>query len=442
MEPHNIKNARLKMQMTQQELGDAMGVTASQISKWESGKISMSKRYSIQLKDLFSSMILSPDEQANYLELSGKIPNWVEEPSMDPEQFQWSSDELSENERMLERREFVEKHRDDPPSEEEAPEVIENLMHPSIAEDGFEISGTRSDEEGEFITVRNEEGQQLNMQKSRFIQWRSEGVNPFDKWKAVEFSQRVKGRWEKGDPSKVQFKSPRTKKSGFSGFSNFMDVKPPTPETTKKEMDVFVDWIMKSAMEGSKPMKFDDFFHQKHKKAGGSDAGWGKLQEALKKIPEKQKESIMQEAFEAQNQEMHKVITEAFGTEEAAPLLKMISDKIEEGVADYQFAAKSEVARLEAMIQKEAKDKVMEYRKEIGVLQAALKEKDNTIQLLRETIELHKQTADLLKEQIQNHKAMAAAGIPEAIIGGDIVQRAASKTAAQSILDKDKKEDK
>ena len=68
------------------------------------------------------------------------------------------------------------------------------------------------------------------------------------------------------------------------------------------------------------------------------------------------------------------------------------------------------------MIQKEAKDKVMEYRKEIGVLEAAIKAKDDTIKLLQETIELHKETADLLRQQIKHHKDLAIAGIPEAIM--------------------------
>ena len=103
MEPHKIKSARLHLAMTQQELGDAMGVTASQISKWESGKINMSRRYSILFKDLFSSMILSPDEKTVLLEEEGRIPTWIDDPDLDPKHFQYSSHELNEAERMLER---------------------------------------------------------------------------------------------------------------------------------------------------------------------------------------------------------------------------------------------------------------------------------------------------------------------------------------------------
>ena len=85
------------------------------------------------------------------------------------------------------------------------------------------------------------------------------------------------------------------------------------------------------------------------------------------------------------------------------------------------------------MIQKEAKDKILEYRKEIGILEDKLKDRDNTIQLMQENI-------DQLKQIIQNHKAMAIAGIPEAIVGEDITGRAFAKTTAQKILEDNKEE--
>ena len=85
------------------------------------------------------------------------------------------------------------------------------------------------------------------------------------------------------------------------------------------------------------------------------------------------------------------------------------------------------------MIQKEAKDKILEYRKEIGILEDKLKDRDNTIQLMQENI-------DQLKQIIQNHKAMAIAGIPEAIVGEDITARAFAKTTARKILEDNKEE--
>lgn len=388
--------------MTQQELGDAMGVTASQISKWESGKINMSRRYSILFKDLFSSMILSPDEKTVLLEEEGRIPTWIDDPDLDPKHFQYSSHELNEAERMLERKEFAEQHRDDPPSEEEEePEVIEYLMSPTIEEDGYEIYGSsRSEEKGEFVTIRNKEGKTLNMSLSRFLKWRSEGVNPFDKWPTLQFS-------------KV---GPKVKKSGFGEYARTMDLDIPTPEKTSEEVKSFMNYFFKDALKDIKPQKFDAWLEKLYSQKGGSAETWGKIQKELDKVPEKKKDQIMEEAFQSQSHEMVEMITAAFSTEQAKPLVNLINEKIKDGVADYQFAAKSEVARLEAMIQKEAKDKVMEYRKEIGVLEAAIKAKDDTIKLLQETIELHKETADLLRQQIKHHKDLAIAGIPEAIM--------------------------
>ena len=189
MDPEKMKAARLQLGLTQQELGDTMGVTASQISKWESGKIKMSRRYHIQFKDLFSNMILGAQGYADYMELGQPVPTWVEDPSLDPENYEFDAEELTKTEQLLERKEFVSRHRDDPPSEEELPESIEYLMSPTLEKDGFEIVGSSSGgEKGKFVTIKDKKGKQLNLPEKRFIQWRSEGINPFDKKISIKWS--------------------------------------------------------------------------------------------------------------------------------------------------------------------------------------------------------------------------------------------------------------
>ena len=116
-------------------------------------------------------------------------------------------------------------------------------------------------------------------------------------------------------------------------------------------------------MKDIKPQKFDAWLKEVYEQKGGLLDAWMKIQRELDNIPEEKKDQIMQDTFDSQSKEMIGMITEAFSTERAKPLVKLINDKIKDGVADYQFTAKSEVARLEAMIQKEAKDKVMEYKK-------------------------------------------------------------------------------
>ena len=104
MEPEIIKATRLKLKLTQSELGQAMGVGAAQVSKWESGKHKMSRRYVVQIKDLFSSMILSPEDQADYMEMGEQFPAWVKDPGLDSENIDFDEDELTKTKKMLQRK--------------------------------------------------------------------------------------------------------------------------------------------------------------------------------------------------------------------------------------------------------------------------------------------------------------------------------------------------
>tara|TARA_R110002020_G_scaffold245223_3_gene458890 strand:+ start:12324 stop:12785 length:462 start_codon:yes stop_codon:yes gene_type:complete len=64
-EPEQLKASRLKMRMTQQQLADALGVTASHVSKWEKGRVKMSRGYRIEFKKLYSTTVLNPEEQTD-----------------------------------------------------------------------------------------------------------------------------------------------------------------------------------------------------------------------------------------------------------------------------------------------------------------------------------------------------------------------------------------
>ena len=415
MEPEIIKATRLKLKLTQSELGQAMGVGAAQVSKWESGKHKMSRRYVVQIKDLFSSMILSPEDQADYMEMGEQFPAWVEDPGLDSENMDFDEDELTKTKKMLHWKEFAEENRPkDPYPEDIVPDEIDDP--PTMEEDGFKIDSRTLGK----IIVRNNEGHKLTMKWKRFLEYRKKEQNPFEHW-PVKFST--------AGP-----KNPKVKKSGFGEFSHMMD-QPSigTPQQTSKEVESFINCFLKDALKEIKPQKFDAWLKEVYEQKGGLLDAWMKIQRELDKISEEKKDQIMQDAFDSQSKEMIDMITEAFSTERAQPLVKLINDKIKDGVADYQFTAKSEVARLEAMIQKEAKDKILEYRKEIGILEDKLKDRDNTIQLMQENI-------DQLKQIIQNHKAMTIAGIPEAIVGEDITARAFAKTTVRKILEDNKEE--
>lgn len=55
MTGQELKEARIKAQMTQQELADRLSVSQDRITKWETGKHKISNAYVIILRQIFPS---------------------------------------------------------------------------------------------------------------------------------------------------------------------------------------------------------------------------------------------------------------------------------------------------------------------------------------------------------------------------------------------------
>lgn len=54
-----LKQLRLKHNLTQSDLGDKIGVTKSKISEWENGKHTISNAYQLLLSKLFNELAKS-----------------------------------------------------------------------------------------------------------------------------------------------------------------------------------------------------------------------------------------------------------------------------------------------------------------------------------------------------------------------------------------------
>lgn len=137
-----------------------------------------------------------------------------------------------------------------------------------------------------------------------------------------------------------------------------------------------------------KPPKFDEFPKQLQ---SSKDSTQIYLIGLLKKIPDDQKESFMQDVYDSWMGNLEKTWHDAFSNKKAEPLMKLIYERATEIAKEAEERAKEEVLRRETLVQREAKGKMLEYTKEIGILNYKLDEKNNFIDFMEENREKLKQ---------------------------------------------------
>ena len=385
MTGEELLKARKRLHFDQKQMADAIGVSPSQISKWEKDRVKISKGYQFRIREVIERMEAPFGHKYGDDVYGAGVYGGIDA----VEDFDQAGTEGELVDDQPQTQDEIMKAAEESAAKDKAGLDPFGFPLPTFEENGFEVT-----EFGEgpssMVKLKNKEGKLMVIRKEGYRNDRGRNRNPFDRMSHQ--SRNFKNSWSE---ARRQAKE------------NIKVATPNITESIRPEAKDFSDTLLKQALksvgiESSRPVDFDNMFETFLDQKGANQELKDILQtEFLQKIPDDEKTKSMSALLDQLHGGLGNALESAFGHEDAKPLMDLLQKQMQKNAADAERQAKDQVLRLESVMQRETREKILNFTKENADLKAKIDSQAVTMKLHQETLDVWKTNANIFKSNAE-----------------------------------------